>query len=110
MCRKLALSAPTRQARCEAWLVQYGVTKTALAKHLGIDPTYVGKIIAGERRPQKHIKSLIEMGVPADLLPEPGDGKPGPKPRLSDRRLQRLAEAPLRAAPEASYPLQDDLH
>lgn len=83
MCRKLALSTPTRQARCEAWLVEHGISKTEIAKQLGIHASYIGKIISGERRPGKHIRLMVEMGIPAHLLPEPGDGKPGPKPRLS---------------------------
>ncbi|MFV0423767.1 helix-turn-helix domain-containing protein [Oleidesulfovibrio sp.] len=78
---QLDLSTPTRQAMLEAWLVSHGVSKAQLAAHLGIHTSYVGKIIAGQRRPKVHIESLIKLGVPAELLPTPCDGQPGPKPK-----------------------------
>ncbi|MFV0350333.1 MAG: helix-turn-helix domain-containing protein [Halodesulfovibrio sp.] len=62
-------------------MVANGVSKSQLASALGVHPSYIGKIIAGERRPKDHIEKLITLGVPSDLLPEPCDGIPGPKPK-----------------------------
>lgn len=78
---QLDLSQPDRQARLDAFLSVHRISKSHLAALLGIHHSYVGKICSGERRPKEHIQRLIDLGIPADLLPQPGDGRPGPKPR-----------------------------
>lgn len=80
---QLDLTQPDRQAKLEAFLSAHRISKSQLAELLGIHGSYVGKICSGERRPKEHIEQLIALGIPADLLPSPCDGRPGPKPRAA---------------------------
>lgn len=80
---QLDLTQPDRQAKLDAFLSVHRISKSHLAQLLGIHVSYVGKICSGERRPKEHIEQLIALGIPAELLPEPNDGRPGPKPRAN---------------------------
>lgn len=77
----LDTNPPDRQAELAAWVARHRVKHESLADILGVHPSYIGKIFSGERRPRKHIERLVAAGVPRDLLPEPHDARPGPKPR-----------------------------
>lgn len=71
---------PNRQARLKAWMVMHGIEARALARVAGISPQMMSMIIAGDRAPRKRIERLVAAGVPRELLPEPTDGRTGPKP------------------------------
>ena len=78
---------PTRQDRCRAWLVERRIVFKDLAADAGMSKTTLSNIIAGRRATPDHIRKLIALGVPAELLPEPrAPGKPGPKRRARIRQ------------------------
>ena len=73
-----------RKASLDAWLAYHGISKKTLADELGVHPSMITRIIQGKRAPQKRIRQLISLGVPAELLPEPS-GPPG-RPKGSGRK------------------------
>lgn len=62
---------PARQDRLNAWLAINRITKQSLADELGVTIQYVSMVMRGERRQKWIIDKLAELGVPAELLPEP---------------------------------------
>lgn len=76
----LHLRKPNRQAQLKAWMVTYGIEARALAGIAGVSPQMMSMIIGGRRAPKERIERLVAAGVPRELLPEPTDGKTGPKP------------------------------
>ena len=68
---KLDQIQPSRQARCNAWLAERGVTKADLARELGVSVGYIYHIIVGNKRPPHMIERLHQLGIPRELLPEP---------------------------------------
>lgn len=60
-----------RQARLNAWLAERNVKKKDLAAACGIKPNTLSMILSGERRPARRIQALIDLGIPAELLPTP---------------------------------------
>lgn len=56
-----------------------GKTLVELAKCLGISGSALSKSLDKERMPVKHHKKLIELGVPANILPRPENVPTGPK-------------------------------
>ena len=77
----LKLKKPNRQARLNAWFVLHGVEKRKVARAIDVTPQMLSAIIAGNCAPKHRIEALVALGVPRRLLPEPSDGRPGPKPR-----------------------------
>ena len=88
--RKLvSIIEPTRQDRCRAWLVERRIVFGDLAADAGFSKATLSRIIAGSRAKPEHIARLIELGIPAELLPEPrAPRKPGPKPRSRRSRKE----------------------
>ncbi len=87
---------PSRQARLNAFLVERGVTTTLLAKRLGCARSHVSDIKAGRKTTPHLIRRMIELGIPAELLPEPGNSRPGPRPKETGQRrgfLSKLKKA-----------------
>lgn len=80
----IQLCKPTRQARLKAWMVEHGIESRVLARAIGISPQMMSMITNGERAPKGRIESLIQLGVPRELLPTPSCSKRGPKPHKSD--------------------------
>ena len=74
-------TTPSRQARLNAFLIQHGVTTTELAKRLGCTISNVSDIKAGRKTTTHLILKMIELGIPAELLPEPNGNRPGPRPK-----------------------------
>lgn len=72
-----------RQASLKAWLAYHGIGNRQLARQLAVHPSMITRIFKGERRPPRRIRQLIEMGIPANLLPAPNTRRPG-RPRLRD--------------------------
>lgn len=71
-----------RQQRLNAWLVERGITRQQLAQATGLSVSFIGKVFSGQKTPKKRIDQLINLGIPAELLPEPGTPKKrGPKPK-----------------------------
>lgn len=68
-----------RSNALRAWLKYRNIKRKDLAAYLGVDPSYVTRIIAGERAPAKHLERLKTYGIPADLLPDPAQSPGRPK-------------------------------
>lgn len=66
---QLDLGAVERERALAAWLVYHGIERKKLATQLGITPGAMTRIIQGKHRPPKRIKRLVELGIPACLLP-----------------------------------------
>jgi transcriptional regulator with XRE-family HTH domain len=82
---RLNQNTPSRQDKCKAWLVERGITLTQLAREMGVSSMMISHIIAGRKAPKARIEQLKKLGIPAELLPEPGEPKKrGPKPKSGD--------------------------
>lgn len=66
----LDLNAVDRERALAAWLEYNEVKRKDLAKELGITAGALTRIIQGKYSPPNRIKRLVELGVPADLLPD----------------------------------------
>ena len=88
---QLAIGAELRRMREDA-----GLTKVAVARAAGIDPTYLGYIEAGEREASLAVISRVSAVLGADLSVRvyPNSG-----PRLRDRHQIRMIEAFLTMLP-----------
>lgn len=65
----LDLSRVERPAALNAWLVYHNLSKKELAHRLGVGPSAVTRVIAGQRK-SPHLRQALErMGIPAELLP-----------------------------------------
>lgn len=74
----------SRLEKLDSWLQEREITRTQLARQLGVHSSMVGKIFLGQRRTPALIRELIKLGIPAELLPEPRKPrKPGPKPHIA---------------------------
>lgn len=62
---------PSRQDKLDAFLALRKIQKSEIAKNLGISPQMLTQIFNGRCAPPLTIDKLIEMGIPADLLPTP---------------------------------------
>lgn len=65
----LDLSKVDRATALNAWLMYHTLTKKELAIRLGVSPSAVTRLINGQRRSRRFLRRLVELGVPADLLP-----------------------------------------
>ncbi|MEG6549583.1 transcriptional regulator [Desulfocurvibacter africanus] len=63
----------------------YGIEKREVARTIGVTPQMLTSIIAGTCAPRHRIEALIALGVPRRLLPEPSDGRPGPKTKTEEQ-------------------------
>lgn len=68
---------PSRQARLKAWLAYHGIGYKDLAESIGVHPSMITRLCSGERRTPERIRQLVELGIPPELLPEPGENPPG---------------------------------
>lgn len=66
----LDLGKVNRERALSAWLTYHGIERKWLAKELGITPGALTRIIQGKNRPKARIQRLIELGIPAELLPK----------------------------------------
>lgn len=73
---------PTRQELLRIWLARNATGFKQIGERIDISGTGLAKICDQETMPTRRHAELIAMGVPAGLLPEPLDIKPGPKPRV----------------------------
>lgn len=65
----LDLSLVERPAALNAWLVYHNVSKKELALRLGVGPSAVTRVIAGQRQSPRLRQALQQLGIPAELLP-----------------------------------------
>ena len=76
--------ATKRQQRLRDWMEQHNITVTQLAKDLGVAQRMVRQYISAETIPTVRHTQFVVLGFPLDLLPQPLDKKPGPKPLTPD--------------------------
>lgn len=67
----LDLQKVDRATALKTWLAYHGVEAKTLADRLGVHRGTVSRLISGERSSAVLIESLVEMGIPRDLLPVP---------------------------------------
>lgn len=77
-----------RVFRLKRWLQDRGITGVALAGRLGVSTARVSQILSRPTCPERHRKTLAELGVPSELLPQASRGKPGPRPGWVERRVE----------------------
>lgn len=68
-----------RQDRLQIWLKLNGKTQAEIARALDVGEVSVSRWVRAENIPPKRHRQLLELGIPAELLPEPVDITPGPK-------------------------------
>ena len=79
---KYAGDQPSRLDQLNKWLAEHGLYRAQISKRMGVSPAMVGQLLAGQKRTPARIKQLQDMGIPAELLPEPQKPrKRGPKPK-----------------------------
>ena len=76
--------ATKRQQRLRNWMEQHNITVKQLAKDLGVAVRMARQYISAETIPTTRHTQLVVLGFPLDLLPQPLDKKPGPKPLTPD--------------------------
>lgn len=89
----LDLSLIDRERAIGAWLAFHGITKADLAREIGVDPSFITYVVQGKRKSRRIHAKLLEIGVPKELLPDPGNG-PG-RPRKS-RAVRKTGSALMR--------------
>lgn len=75
----LDLNKVDRETALRTWLQYHRIEVKDLAKQLNVHPGTVTRIINGQRASRSLINRLIALGIPKQLLPEPGPG-PGRPP------------------------------
>lgn len=71
--------AVTRQDMLSIWLKRQGMTQAKIARALEVGEISVSRWLRAERIPEKRHEQLVNLGIPAELLPKPLDITPGPK-------------------------------
>lgn len=78
---------PTRQDLLWIWLKRQGKTQAAIADALDVGKVAVSRWMKAESIPVRRHKQLIDLGIPAELLPAPLDITPRPKRKSSSTVL-----------------------
>ncbi|MBN2140859.1 MAG: helix-turn-helix transcriptional regulator [Desulfovibrionaceae bacterium] len=73
---------PTRQESLRLYLGRAGLSFREIGRRIDVSGAAIAKLCNQETMPTRRHAELIAMGIPAGLLPEPLDIKPGPKPRV----------------------------
>lgn len=89
------LTELSRQEKLRLWMSRNRWTYARLARSLDITSNAVAKLCNQSTMPVRRHAQIVTLGVPAELLPQPLDVKPGPKPR-------KLAEPAIPAASVAT--------
>lgn len=80
---QLDLTKIERKRAIDAWLTYHGLGKAQIAQSLGVDPSFVTYVMQGKRKSRRVFDELVRMGIPEELLPDPGTGpgRPGKQHR-----------------------------
>jgi hypothetical protein len=84
----LDLSNIERERALNCWLAYQGIRRIDLARSIGVDASFITRIVQGKRPSQRLHKALIEYGLPEELLPKPNNG-PGRPPKISRQKQGR---------------------
>lgn len=77
----VTLTTATRQERLAIHLRRNNLTFAHIGRLLGCSRGSANRLCNAETAPTRRVEQLLELGIPADLLPTPLDIAPGPKPR-----------------------------
>lgn len=75
------LILPTRQESLRLWMTRNGKSFNELGRQIGTTGHGVSWLCDQSTMPTHRHAQLVALGVPAELLPEAMDIKPGPKPK-----------------------------
>lgn len=78
---ELTQSTLTRQELLRIWLYRRGITKTQIAKAIGVTIMAVTHWFESERIPTRRHSQLVDLGIPPELLPVAEDLPRGPRSR-----------------------------
>lgn len=70
----LDLTKVNRETALRTWLAYHRIEKKRLAEQLGVHRGTVTRIINGQRSSRELVERLAALGIPRELLPEPGPG------------------------------------
>lgn len=59
----------------------HNITYRAIGEQLGVVTSFAKTLLAGDTIPSKRHAQLVALGFPPDILPEPLDLPPGPRPK-----------------------------
>lgn len=79
-------TAGKRQLALRHWMYQNNITWGDFGRQLGISAVGALHSLGGERFPVRHYNALVKAypDIPRELLPEPRDVPPGPRPRINE--------------------------
>ena len=89
--------ATQRKQRLREWMRQKHYTIRKLADDLGVVERMARQYLSAETISTKRHTQLVVLGFPQDLLPQPLDKKPGPKPLSPDYPGLRENSQPVQA-------------
>lgn len=89
--------ATNRKQRLREWMRQKHYTIRKLADDLGVVERMARQYLSAETISTKRHTQLVVLGFPQDLLPQPLDKKPGPKPLTPDYPGLRSEQHPAQA-------------
>lgn len=78
--QKTNIDELTIHERRQIWLKRNQCTLSMLAKAAGVSVSVLSRTLRSPTMPTARHGALVAFGVPSELLPEPVDKKPGPKP------------------------------
>lgn len=78
----MASRLSARPKRLRKWLRAHDITLAALGRELGVSETRARELIFIETMPTLLHARATALGIPAELLPQALDKKPGPKPKV----------------------------
>lgn len=70
-----------RTERLRRWMSEHNITDRSLAEVLGLTRARITSMLNQETIPSQHHSTFLQLGFPADILPQPFDKKPGPRPK-----------------------------
>ncbi len=68
----LDLTQVNRETALKTWLAYHRIEKKRLAEQLGVHRGTVTRLINGQRTSRDLIERLAALGIPRELLPDPG--------------------------------------
>ncbi len=74
-------TAENRLSRFNTWKDGYDITFRAIGDVLGMSSQAAHNLLKADTMPTHHHKTLVDLGVPKDLLPIPEDKPRGRQPK-----------------------------
>ena len=78
---QLKLSEIPRNEKLKLWLKIQNKSLRSIAQKVGLSQSTVAQHCANDTMPTRLYQHFISLGADPELLPEPLDRRPGPKPR-----------------------------